>query len=277
MKKKWTIWLTAGLLAVSMAGCSGGQKETQRENTAVEPETEDSQDLYVFIAASLSNAMEEIKTDYEKLHPEIQIIYNADSSGTLQTQIEEGAQCDLFFSAATKQMDALQEGGYLVDGTVKNLLENKVVLIKPKDGETAVTGFENITEASNLALAGEDVPVGQYAREIFQNLGNYDQVMSMEINEGANVTAVLAAVSEAANEVGVVYATDAQSVADSVEVIAEAPAGSLQTPVLYPAGVVKDAQGGEKARQAAEEFLDYLSSQEAMTVFETYGFSAYGE
>lgn len=270
MKKKGAIWLTAGLLAVSMAGCSGDQKET-------EPETEDSQDLYVFIAASLSNAMEEIKTDYEKLHPEIQIIYNADSSGTLQTQIEEGAQCDLFFSAATKQMDALQEGGYLVDGTVKNLLENKVVLIKPKDGETAVTGFENITEASNLALAGEDVPVGQYAREIFQNLGNYDQVMSMEINEGANVTAVLAAVSEAANEVGVVYATDAQSVADSVEVIAEAPAGSLQTPVLYPAGVVKDAQGGEKARQAAEEFLDYLSSQEAMTVFETYGFSAYGE
>lgn len=277
MKKKGAIWLTAGLLAVSLAGCSGGQMETQRENTAVEPETEDSQDLYVFIAASLSNAMEEIKTDYEKLHPEIQIIYNADSSGTLQTQIEEGAQCDLFFSAATKQMDALQEGGYLVDGTVKNLLENKVVLIKPKDGETAVTGFENITEASNLALAGEDVPVGQYAREIFQNLGNYDQVMSMEINEGANVTAVLAAVSEAANEVGVVYATDAQSVADSVEVIAEAPAGSLQTPVLYPAGVVKDAQGGEKARQAAEEFLDYLSSQEAMTVFETYGFSAYGE
>ena len=238
---------------------------------------EDSQDLYVFIAASLSNAMEEIKVDYEELHPEINIIYNADSSGTLQTQIEEGAQCDLFFSAATKQMDALQEGGYLVDGTVKNLLENKVVLIKPKGGETAVTGFENITEAANLALAGEDVPVGQYAREIFQNLGNYDQVMAMEINEGANVTAVLAAVSEAANELGVVYATDAQSVADSVEVIAQAPAGSLQTPVLYPAGEVKDAQGGDAATQAAEEFLEYLSSPEAMTVFETYGFSAYEE
>ena len=306
MKKKWAVLLAAGLLTASLAGCGGAQKEegqaassggADTENTADgdgaeaadngenaeesgessgEAE-EDSQDLYVFIAASLSNAMEEIKVDYEELHPEINIIYNADSSGTLQTQIEEGAQCDLFFSAATKQMDALQEGGYLVDGTVKNLLENKVVLIKPAGGETAVTGFENITEAANLALAGEDVPVGQYAREIFQNLGNYDQVMAMEINEGANVTAVLAAVSEAANEVGVVYATDAQSVADSVEVIAQAPAGSLQTPVLYPAGVVKDDQGGEAATQAAEEFLEYLSSPEAMTVFETYGFSAYEE
>ena len=306
MKKKWAVLLAAGLLAASLAGCGGAQKEegqaassggADTENTADgdgaeaadngenaeesgessgEAE-EDSQDLYVFIAASLSNAMVEIKVDYEELHPEINIIYNADSSGTLQTQIEEGAQCDLFFSAATKQMDALQEGGYLVDGTVKNLLENKVVLIKPKGGETAVTGFENITEAANLALAGEDVPVGQYAREIFQNLGSYDQVMAMEINEGANVTAVLAAVSEAANEVGVVYATDAQSVADSVEIIAEAPAGSLQTPVLYPAGVVKDDQGGEAATQAAEEFLEYLSSPEAMTVFETYGFSAYEE
>ena len=286
MKKKWAVLLAAGLLTASLAGCGGAQKEEGQAASSGGADTENTADGDGAEAAdnrenaeesgesSLSNAMEEIKVDYEELHPEINIIYNADSSGTLQTQIEEGAQCDLFFSAATKQMDALQEGGYLVDGTVKNLLENKVVIIKPKGGETAVTGFENITEAANLALAGEDVPVGQYAREIFQNLGNYDQVMAMEINEGANVTAVLAAVSEAANEVGVVYATDAQSVADSVEIIAEAPAGSLQTPVLYPAAVVKDEQGGEGTEQAAEEFLKYLSSPEAMTVFEAYGFSA---
>lgn len=277
MNKKWGILLAAGVLAASMTACGDVQKEAGEKNETAKTDTEGSTDLYVFIAASLSNAMEEIKTDYETLHPEVHIVYNADSSGTLQTQIEEGAQCDLFFSAATKQMNALQEGGYLVDGTVKNLLENKVVLIKPRGEETAVTGFESIPEASSLALAGEDVPVGQYAREIFQNLGIYDQVMAMEINEGANVTAVLAAVSEAANEVGVVYATDALSVGDSVEVIAEAPAGSLQTPVLYPAGVVKDPQGGETARQTAEEFLDYLSSADAMEVFETYGFSAYEE
>lgn len=303
MKKGWEVLLASGVFAALMAGCGGiqnGEKaikeavsgETAAESTAdggegaAEAENAgktvenpnsregDSQDLYIFIAASLSNAMEEIKMDYQELHPEINLVYNADSSGTLQTQIEEGAQCDLFFSAASKQMDELQEDGYLVAGTVKNLLENKVVLIRPAGGETAVTGFENITAADNLALAGEDVPVGQYAREIFRNLGIYDQVMAMEINEGANVTAVLAAVSEAANEVGVVYATDAQSAAGSVEVIAEAPAGSLETPVRYPAAVVKDNQGGEKAKQAAEEFLDYLSSREAMAVFEAYGFSA---
>lgn len=303
MKKGWEVLLASGVFAALMAGCGGmqnGEKvikeavsgETAAESTAdggegaAEAENAgktvenpnsregDAQDLYIFIAASLSNAMEEIKADYQELHPEINLVYNADSSGTLQTQIEEGAQCDLFFSAAAKQMDELQDDGYLVEETVKNLLENKVVLIRPAGGETAVTGFENITAADNLALAGEDVPVGQYAREIFRNLGICDQVMAMEINEGANVTAVLAAVSEAANEVGVVYATDAQSAAGSVEVIAEAPAGSLETPVRYPAAVVKDNQGGEKAKQAAEEFLDYLSSREAMAVFEAYGFSA---
>lgn len=289
--------MASAVLAAGMAGCGGSQTEEAKtgqeaesdedgagtddaggqeaENGTEEEETaKETQDLYVFIAASLSNAMEEIKEDYETLHPEINIIYNADSSGTLQTQIQEGAQCDIFFSAATKQMDELAEEGYIVDGTVENLLENKVVLIKPAGGETSVTGFENITDAANLALAGEDVPVGQYAREIFQNLGIYDDVMAMEINEGANVTAVLAAVSEAANEVGVVYATDAQSVADSVEIIAEAPEGSLETPVLYPVGQVDDGQGDEAETAAAGEFLEYLSSDQAAAVFESWGFSS---
>ncbi len=289
--------MASAVLAAGMAGCCGSQTEEAKtgqeaesdedgagtddaggqeaENGTEEEETaKETQDLYVFIAASLSNAMEEIKEDYETLHPEINIIYNADSSGTLQTQIQEGAQCDIFFSAATKQMDELAEEGYIVDGTVENLLENKVVLIKPAGGETSVTGFENITDAANLALAGEDVPVGQYAREIFQNLGIYDDVMAMEINEGANVTAVLAAVSEAANEVGVVYATDAQSVADSVEIIAEAPEGSLETPVLYPVGQVDDGQGDEAETAAAGEFLEYLSSDQAAAVFESWGFSS---
>lgn len=297
MKRKWVVLLASAVLAAGMAGCGGSQTEEAKtgqeaesdedgagtddaggqeaENGTEEEETaKETQDLYVFIAASLSNAMEEIKEDYETLHPEINIIYNADSSGTLQTQIQEGAQCDIFFSAATKQMDELAEEGYIVDGTVENLLENKVVLIKPAGGETSVTGFENITDAANLALAGEDVPVGQYAREIFQNLGIYDDVMAMEINEGANVTAVLAAVSEAANEVGVVYATDAQSVADSVEIIAEAPEGSLETPVLYPVGQVDDGQGDEAETAAAGEFLEYLSSDQAAAVFESWGFSS---
>ncbi|MCI5530203.1 MAG: molybdate ABC transporter substrate-binding protein, partial [Blautia sp.] len=136
-------------------------------------------------------------------------------------------------------------------------------------------GFENITDAANIALAGEDVPVGQYAREIFTNLDIMDAVKEMEINEGKNVTEVLTAVAEGSNEVGVVYATDAASVADQVEIIAEAPEGSLETPVLYPVGLVEDQEATEDDSRAAEIFLEYLQSDEALEVFEEYGFAPY--
>ena len=182
-------------------------------------------EIYVFIAASLSNAMEEIQKNFNEMYPEVEILYNADSSGTLQTQIEEGARCDVFFSAAEKQMNALAEEKLVPEDSIVDLLENKVVLIKPAGQETQVTGFKNITDAENIALAGDSVPVGQYAREIFENLGIAEDVEKMEINEGKNVTEVLANVSEGSNEVGVVYATDAASVRDKVEVIAEAPEG----------------------------------------------------
>ena len=231
-------------------------------------------EIYAFIAASLSNSMEQIQKDFNELYPDIEILYNADSSGTLQTQIQEGARCDLFFSAAQKQMDALKEDKLVKEDSVVDLLENKVVLIKPKGGETKVTGFENITDAANLALAGESVPVGQYAREIFTNLGIVEDVEKMEINEGKNVSEVLAAISEGSNEVGVVYATDATSVADKVEIIAEAPADSLKTPVLYPVGLIECGEASEDDVKAAEVFLEYLQSEEAVKVFEEYGFSA---
>lgn len=245
----------------------------KQEDTA----SKESSEIYVFIAASLNNAMSEIQTMYQKKNPEVTIIYNAESSGTLQKQIEEGAQCDIFFSAATKQMDALKDSGYVEETNIVNLLENKVVLIKPAGEDTKVTGFDTITEASSLALAGEDVPVGQYARKIFDKMGNTDQVMAMEINEGANVTAVLTAVSEKSNEVGIVYATDAMSMKDSVEVIAEAPAEYLDEPVLYPVGLVKDDQAAEAAKAAASDFYQYLQTDEAQKVFENYGFSSYNK
>ena len=172
-------------------------------------------------------------------------------------------------------MDALVDEGIADKDSVVNLLENKVVLIKPKGGETKVTGFENIPDAANLALAGEDVPVGQYSREIFDNLGITDEVNKMEINEGKNVSEVLAAVSEGSNEIGIVYATDAASVADKVDVIAEAPADALKTPVLYPVGLIEDKEASEDDTAAAEAFLEYIKSDDAMKVFEKYGFTAY--
>lgn len=257
--------MLAGVLAAGMTtGC-----------VYAEDSKDVSGEIYVFIAASLSNAMEEIQEKFNEEYPDVEILYNADSSGTLQTQIEEGSRCDIFFSAATKQMDALVEEGLAQEDSVVDLLENKVVLIKPTDGETKVTGFENITDAANLALAGEDVPVGQYAREIFENLGITDDVNAMEINEGKNVTEVLTAVSEGSNEVGVVYATDAASMADSVEILAEAPEDALETPVLYPVGLTEDAEASDAEAEAAKIFLEYLQSDEVLAIFEEYGFTPY--
>lgn len=270
MKKKILAAITAGVLTTGlMAG------NVFAADTEVQGDKELKGEVYAFIAASLSNSMEEIQKDFNELYPNVTIYYSADSSGTLQTQIEEGARCDLFFSAADKQMDALTEEKLTKEDTVVDLLENKVVLIKPKDGKTKVTGFENVTDAENMALAGEDVPVGQYSREIFTNLGIMDKVNEMEINECKNVTDVLVAVSEGSNEIGVVYATDAASVADKVEILAEAPADSLQTPVLYPVGLIEDKEASEDDTKAAEAFLDYVESDAAIKVFEDYGFTAY--
>ena len=268
MKKRVFAALMAGVMGTMMFG-------TTMVSAEAEAPAELKGEVYAFIAASLNNAMGEIQKDFNETYPDVEILFNADSSGTLQTQIEEGARCDIFFSAATKQMDALVDEGLAQKDSVVDLLENKVVLIKPKDGETKVTGFENITDAANLALAGESVPVGQYSREIFENLGIMDEVNQMEINEGKNVTDVLASVSERSNEVGIVYATDAASVADSVDIIAEAPEGSLETPILYPVGLVEDKEASEDDTAAAEAFLEYLQSDEAIAVFEKYGFASY--
>ena len=264
MRKKLIAAMMAGVLSAGMLSTGVFAADTDLKG-----------EVNTFIAASLSNAMEEIQKDFNETYPDVEILYNADSSGTLQTQIEEGARCDIFFSAADKQMNALIDENLAKKDTVEDILENKVVLIKPKDGETKVTGFENITDAANIALAGDSVPVGQYAREIFDNLGITDEVNKMEINEGKNVSEVLAAVSEGSNEIGIVYATDAASVVDKVDVIAEAPADALKTPVLYPVGLIEDKEASEDDTAATEAFLEYIKSDDAMKVFEKYGFTAY--
>ena len=264
MRKKLIAAMMAGVLSAGMFSTGVFAADTDLKG-----------EVNTFIAASLSNAMEEIQKDFNETYPDVEILYNTDSSGTLQTQIEEGARCDIFFSAADKQMNALVDENLAKKDTVEDILENKVILIKPKDGETKVTGFENITDAANIALAGDSVPVGQYAREIFDNLGITDEVNKMEINEGKNVSEVLAAVSEGSNEIGIVYATDAASVADKVDVIAEAPADALKTPVLYPVGLIEDKEASEDDTAAAEAFLEYIKSDDAMKVFEKYGFTAY--
>ena len=288
-RKKLLAFLMVSFAVISSVGCQAvGASTTKKvETQAVETKAVETQkveaeskaleqaELYVFIAASLKNTMETVKKEYESEHPEVTIIYNADSSGTLKTQIEEGARCDIFFSAATKQMDELEKGGFVKEGSVQNLLMNQMVLIKLKGKETAVTGFDNITNASSLALAGEDVPVGQYARKLFEKMGIIDKVMSMEINQGPNVTAVLTAVAEGSNEVGIVYATDAASMSDQVEVIAKVDKEMLD-PALYPVGVIDDKEASEVEKSAAADFMEYLTgSEEVKKQFLDAGFELY--
>ncbi len=287
MKKYVSIFMTLVLSIALLSGCGGkgsasdqsGTTPTvsQKVSSTPAPTVADnkigSTEIYVYIAASLSNAMKEVATMYNNTQPNVKITYNADSSGTLLTQIQEGAQCDLFFSAAKKQIDTLDKGGLIEPNSTVDLLKNKVVLIKPKGGKTAVTGFDNVFKAKNIALAAEGVPAGDYARDIFKNLGILDKVKKMEINEGSNVTAVLTAVSEGSNEIGVVYESDAESVKDSVEVIATAPESSLTKPVLYPVAQVVNKEADDTQKKAAKDFLAFLSKDEVLKVFEKYGFT----
>jgi molybdate transport system substrate-binding protein len=225
--------------------------------------------MLVAAAASLRNAYEgELIPRFSAKYPHITVEGTYDSSGKLQTQIEQGLQADVFMSAATTQMDNLVKGNLVDSATVKPLLENKIVLIKTVGVSTPVTGFQNITAARAIALGDPaSVPAGQSAQEIFTNLGNWDAVKA-KASLGTNVTEVLNWVGEASAEVGVVYATDAIST-QKVEVIADAPAGSLARPVLYPVGIVAASAHPAEAKL----FIEFLSSPEALEVFRNYGFS----
>jgi molybdate transport system substrate-binding protein len=223
-------------------------------------------------AASLQNAFdEELIPLFNESYPGITVTGTYDSSGKLQTQIEEGLEAALFFSAATKQMDALTAGNLIDAASVVNLLENEVVLITGTGTDTKVTSFENITDAASIAVGDPaSVPAGQYAQEVLTSLGSWDAV-NARASLGTNVTEVLNWVAEGSAEVGVVYATDAASMPDKVKVIAIAPAGSLQTPVVYPVGLHTDL--GDR-QEAAQALIDFLKSGEALAVFEKYGFKA---
>jgi len=225
--------------------------------------------IMIAAAASLQNVFEKgLIPEFENIYPNIKVTGTFDSSGKLQTQIESGLEADIFFSAATTQMDALKDQGLMDADTIVNLLENKIVLIKTKGITTTVTSFENITNASVIAIGDPaSVPAGQYAQEVFTSLGNWDDVLKKS-SLGTNVTEVLSWVAAGSAEVGVVYATDAAS-NQNVEIIAEAPAGSLKQPVLYPIGITANS----KNKPQAQAFLDFLKSNTAKAIFESYGFT----
>ena len=241
------------------------------EAAAEETEAAEEVEILVAAAASLKNAYEEeLIPMFQAQYPGVTVKGTYDSSGKLQTQIEEGLEADVFMSAAVKQMNALDEEGMIMSDTIVNLLENKIVLIVPSGSESGLAAFEDIANAESIALGDPaSVPAGQYAEEALTNLGIWDSIQD-KVSFGTNVTEVLNQVAAASADAGIVYATDAASMADQVTVIAEAPEGSLSSKVIYPAAVVKETAHELQAKK----FVEFLQTEEAMAVFEAYGFSA---
>lgn len=263
-KKFMVLFLVLCTLALAAAGCGKNEAETKSSASSSGTKTE----IFVSAAASMTDAMKELAAVYGKAHPGITITYNFGASGALQTQIEEGAPADLFVSAAQKQMDNLDKKDLIVKDSRKDLLVNKVVLITGKENKAGLKSFEDVTSDKVKVIAlGEPkgVPVGQYSEEIFTKLGMLDAVKA-KASYGSDVRQVLDWVEHGEADCGVVYATDA-AISKDVKVIAEAPAGSHK-PVIYPAAVLKNS--GNK--EAAAEFLTFLSSKEAAAIFEKYGF-----
>ena len=264
--------LILGSLALSasllLSACGGSAASSQAASASSEASGESVQ-LTVFAAASLTETLNEIAEQYKTVAPNVELVFNFDSSGTLKTQIEEGADCDLFLSAAQKQMNALQDEDLINTGTRVDLLENKVVLAVPEGNPADIQSFEDIgTDKCKLvALGNDDVPVGSYSIEILTNLGILDELESSnKITYGSNVKEVTTQVKEAAADCGIVYATDAYSA--GLETVDEATADECRQ-VIYPAALTASTAHAEEA----QAFLDYLSTDDAAAIFESVGFA----
>lgn len=282
MKRKIvSLLLVSAMTAVLAAGCGSSEEnadasdssqseteaDTQEEGQEESGEDEKTE-ILVAASASLEYAYEnELIPMFEEQNPDITVSGTYDSSGKLQTQIEEGMEADVFMSAATKQMDALTEEGMIEEDSVTDLLENKIVLITSADSQLELSSFEDITKADTIVIGDPaSVPVGQYSEEALTNLGLWDQVLA-KASLGTNVTEVLNWVAEGSAQAGIVYATDAATT-DKVKVVAEAPEDSLAEPAIYPVGIVSASEN----KEAAEKFVKFLKSDEAIQIFEDYGF-----
>lgn len=295
--KKTLALLLALTMVFALAAC-GGQSapaapQTPAEEAANQPAEEaapaeetapaEEIELIVFAAASMTETLTEIKGLYEAANPGVKITYNFDSSGTLKTQIQEGAECDLFISAGQKQMNQLDstasaevntEGlDFVLQGSRINLLENKVVLVVPEGNPKGIESFDQLAELLKngdvlMAMGNSDVPVGQYTQKIlaYYELSEEDLAAAGAITYGTNVKEVTTQVSEASVDCGVVYCTDAFSAGLTV---VEGATAEMCGQVIYPAAVLNVSTHPE----AAQAFLDYLTTDEAMAVFEAVGFS----
>ncbi len=287
MKKRTKAMAALMALAMTMTagltGCGSTNTNTNAD-TGSASDSGEKTELVVFAAASMTETLNQIKTDYEAQHKDITLTYNFDSSGTLKTQIQEGATCDVFISAAQKQMDQLDaskdetanpEKLDFVDSDSRiDLLENKVALVVPDNNPKNIQSFDDLKSKLEsgevlMAMGNSDVPVGQYTQKILQYFGLDEKVLADagEITYGSNVKEVTTQVSEGSADCGIVYYTDAYSA--GLKVVGEATE-EMCGKTIYPAAVMKNSQHQEEA----QEFLDYLHSDAATKVFEKVGFVA---
>ena len=282
MKRIIALLLSVLLVTAICCACGNGQKSgdkaTKETAVAATSATADEKntnktELVVFAAASMTETLESLKKTYQTLHPEIEITYNFDSSGTLKTQIEEGAVCDLFISAAQKQMNGLEEGGYIDKDTRLDLLENKVALCVAENSKSGIQSYADMKahlEAGDIlmAIGNEDVPVGQYTQNIFTYYGLDENALKEKgvLTYGSNVKEVTTQISEGTVDCGIIYQTDAYSAKLKV---ADTATEEMCGQVIYPAAVLSKTAHAEEAKA----FLTYLQTEEASEVFEGVGFT----
>lgn len=289
MKKRTKALAALLALAMSMTACltgCGSTNTSTNADTGSASDASEKTELVVFAAASMTETLNQIKTDYEAQHKDVTLTYNFDSSGTLKTQIQEGATCDVFISAAQKQMDQLDASkdetanpeklDFINSDSRIDLLENKVVLVVPENNPKNIQSFDDLKNKLEsgdvlMAMGNSDVPVGQYTQKILQYFGLDEKALADagEITYGSNVKEVTTQVSEGSADCGIVYYTDAYSA--GLKVVGEATE-EMCGKTIYPAAVMKNSEHPEQA----QEFLAYLSSDAAAKVFEKVGFVAVG-
>ena len=285
MKKNGFARFAAAALSLAMlTGCGGGASQST-DTKADGTQTGESVELTVFAAASMTETLNQIAEDYKSVDPNVTLTFNFASSGDLLTQIKEGADCDVFISAAPKQMNALDGSliedtdknpdglDELLDGTRIDLLENKVTLAVPEGNPKGVQSFDDLADKLKssdvlLAIGNSDVPVGQYTQKIFAHYGLDEAALASSgvLTYGSNVKEVTTQVSEGAVDCGIIYATDAFSA--GLATVDEATA-EMCGQVIYPAAVLKNSAHADEAKA----FLEYLTGDEAGKVFESVGFT----
>ncbi|MGF1499286.1 MAG: molybdate ABC transporter substrate-binding protein [Elainellaceae cyanobacterium] len=261
----------SALTLVAYLGAAGCAQTTTSPTAEISPATtttDSTIELTVSVAASVQDAMRDVQAAYQAEEPEVTITYNFGSSGSLAQQIVQGAPTEVFLSASKKWMDDLEEQGEILSGSRRDLLLNSLVVIVPQD-KTDVTDFSDFaTDKVNRIAIGEpeSVPAGQYAQEALTTLELFDTLQPKMVF-GKDVRQVLTYVETGNVDAGLVYATDAK-ISDQVQVVTTAPADT-HSPIVYPIGVVADSEQAE----AAQAFVDFLSSDAAVAIFEEYGFT----